>query len=119
MTGVPGLPDQDYAVPGITRVADLSPLFYFSPIGLAEMSGAELAEAAKRFGTGGGSPLILCTSAEIKASALRSDSMYRVAFPTSLLWRFSAEAKMAPRNFEYTDLSVDEALARGLVAPGE
>ena len=61
---------------------------------------------------------MLCTTREIQAAELKADCLYRVAFPSALLWRFSETAKMAPRNFRCTDLSVDEALERFLGAPG-
>jgi hypothetical protein len=118
MTGVLDPPTGAFALPGVTRVSDLTSLFYFSPVGVAEMSGAELADAARRFAANGGSTLILCTTSEIKASELKADRIYRVAFPSALLWRFSEVAKMAPRNYRYTDLSVDEALERFLGESG-
>jgi hypothetical protein len=118
MTGVPNPPTGAFAIPGVTRASDLTPLFYFSPVGVAEMAGAELADAARSFAASGGSPLMLCTTSEIKASELRADCIYRVAFPSALLWRFSQTAKIAPRNYQYTDLSVDEALERFLGGPG-
>jgi hypothetical protein len=118
MTGVLDPPTGAFALPGVTRVSDLTSLFYFSPVGVAEMSGAELADAARRFAANGGSTLILCTTSEIKASELKADRIYRVAFPSALLWRFSEVAKMAPRNYCCTDLSVDEALERFLAGPG-
>ena len=107
-----------FALSGQTRVADITLLYYFSPIGVADMSGAELADAARSFAVSGGSPLMLCTTSEIKASELQADCIYRVAFPSALLWRFSQTAKIAPRNYQYTDLSVDEALERFLSGPG-
>ncbi len=118
MAGVPDRPTEAFALPGVTRVSDLTPLFYFSPVGVAEMSGAGLADAARRFAKSEGSPLMLCTTREIQAAELKADCLYRVAFPSALLWRFSETAKMAPRNFRCTDLSVDEALERFLGAPG-
>jgi hypothetical protein len=106
-------------VPGTTRVSDVMPLFYFSPVGVAEMSGSELAEAARRFAAAGESSLIFCKTSEIKASGLMPASTYRVAFPIDLLWRFSEAAKMAPRNCRHTDLGVAEALERFLAETGQ
>jgi hypothetical protein len=116
MAGVYVPPTEAPIVPGITRVSDVMPLFYFSPVGVAEMSGAELAEAARRFTAVGGSSLMFCKTSEIKASELKPDSIYRVAFPTDLIWRFSAVAKMAPRSYRHTDLGAAEALERFLAA---
>jgi hypothetical protein len=119
MAGVYGPPTGAPIVPGVTRVANVLPLFYFCPVGVAEMSGAELAEAARRFATAGGSSLMFCRTSEIKASELKPDSIYRVAFPTDLIWRFSEVAKMAPRNYRHTDLGVAEALERFLAETGQ
>jgi hypothetical protein len=118
MTRVPDPPTGAFALPGVTRVSDVTLLSYFSPVGVADMSGAELADAVRSFAVSGGSPLMLCTTSEIKASELKADCIYRVAFPSALLWRFSQTAKIAPRNYQYTDLSVDEALERFLGGPG-
>ena len=119
MAGVYAAPDEAPFVPGTTRVSDVMPLFYFSPVGVADMSGAELAEAARRFAAVGGSSLMFCKASEIKASGLKPDAIYRVAFPTDLLWRFSEVAKMAPRNCRHTDLGVAEALERFLAETGQ
>jgi hypothetical protein len=61
---------------------------------------------------------MLCTTSELKASELKADSIYRVAFPSALLWRFSEIAKMAPRNYRCTDLSIGDVLERFLGGPG-
>ncbi len=118
MTGILDPPAGAFAVPGVTRVSDVRTLYYFSPVGVAEMSGAELADAARLFAKEEGTPLILCTNSEVRSSELKADCIYRVAFPSALLWRFSESAKMAPRNYRCTDLSVDEALERFLSKPG-
>jgi hypothetical protein len=119
MADVYAAPAEAPFVPGTTRVSDVMPLFYFSPVGVAEMSGAELAEAARRFAASGGSPLMFCQASEIKASGLKPDAIYRVAFPTDLLWHFSDVARMAPRNYRHTDLGVAEALERFLAGAGQ
>jgi hypothetical protein len=119
MAGVYAAPTEAPFVPGTTRVSDVMPLFYFSPVGVAEMSGAELAEAIRRCAAAGGSSLMFCKASEIKASELKPDVIYRVAFPTDLLWRFSEVAKMAPRNYRHTDLGVAEALERFLAETGQ
>jgi hypothetical protein len=118
MTEVLPPPAGKFALQEVTRVSDVTPLFYFSPVGTAEMSGTELADAVRSFATDGKSSLTLCTRFGINASALKADGIYRVAFPTALLGHFSEKAKMAPRNYRCTDLSVDEALERFLVPPG-
>ena len=119
MAGVYAAPTEAPFVPGTTRVSDVMPLFYFRPIGIAEMSGAELAETARRFAAAGGASLMFCKTSEIKASELKPDAIYRVAFPTDLLWRFSEAAKIAPRNYRHTDLGVAEALERFLAETGQ
>ena len=62
---------------------------------------------------------MFCKTSEIKASELKPDAIYRVAFPTDLLWRFSEAAKIAPRNYRHTDLGVAEALERFLAETGQ
>jgi hypothetical protein len=114
MAGIYGPPTEAPIVPGVTRVSDVMPLFHFSPIGVAEMSGAELAEVARCFAATGSSSLMFCKTSGVKASALNADSIYRVAFPTDMIWRFGAVAKMAPRVYRQTDLGVAEALERFL-----
>ena len=112
-----GPPDAAAIAPGTTRVSDVMSLFCFSPVGVAELSGTELAEAARRFAADGGPPLLCCRTAAVEAAALQPDTIYRVAFPTDLIWRFSTVARMAPRNCRQTDLGVSEALERFLIEP--
>lgn len=119
MTGVYAGPTEAPIVPGTTRVSDVLPLFYFCPIGVAEMTGAELAEAARRFAATGGNRLFFGRTSEMKASDLKPSAIYRVAFSTDLIWRFSEIAKMAPRNYRHTDLGVAEALERFLAETGQ
>ncbi len=114
MIGLYGAPGDAPIVPGVTRVADMTPLFYFNSVGVAEMSGSELKDVARCFASAGDSPLHLCAAQCVDVAGLEPGRSYRVAFPTSLLWRFSSLVKMAPRNYRCTDLSVDEALERFL-----
>ena len=118
MIGSYGVPADAPIRPGVTRVADITSLFYFSPVGVAEMSGSELKEVIRCLAAAGDPPLQLCTTHQVDAADLRPGQSYRVAFPTDLLWRFSAVAKMAPRNYRLTDFGVTEALERFWAEPG-
>jgi hypothetical protein len=95
---------------GIARVADVTPIFYFVSIGECDMAGAEIAEVRTRFEAAGGLPVLFCPSRPIAAPGVEVAKTYRVAFPTDLLWRFSAVVKTAPRNYSLTSLQVADAL---------
>ncbi|MFA5057507.1 MAG: hypothetical protein WC485_05295, partial [Opitutaceae bacterium] len=109
--------DQVPVIAGITRISDVTLLFYYAPIGVAEMSGAEIMEATRRIAAAGDPPLLVCPSPRVKTGGIEAARTYRVAFPTDALWRFSAAAKMAPRDSWQTDRLVSDALERFLTAP--
>jgi hypothetical protein len=116
MIGSYGSQAEAPVTPGITRVADVTPGFYCVPIGVCEMTGAEIIEVSGRFQNAGDPPLFLCPSSSAEAAGVKAAQTYRVAFPTDLLWRFSQVAQMAPRNYCHTDLRVADALERFLAA---
>ncbi|MDD2764369.1 MAG: hypothetical protein PHE83_10385 [Opitutaceae bacterium] len=109
--------DQAPVTAGITRISDVTLLCYYSPIGMAEMSGAEIIEATRRIAAAGDSPLLVCPSPRIKTGKIEAARNYRVAFPADALWQFSAVAKMAPRDSRQTDLDVGDAVERFLAMP--
>jgi hypothetical protein len=119
MIGPYGVPDDASITPGVTRVADVTPLFYYSQVGVAEMSGAELTEITRRFAAPGAPFLRLCPAKQVEAANLQPGRVYRVAFPAILLWQFAETAQMAPRNYRHTDLGVADALERFLAETGE
>ena len=106
--------DQAPFTAGITRISDVTLLHYYAPIGVAEMSGTEITEAARRIAAAGDPPLLVCPSSRIKTGGIEAARLYRVAFPTDALSRFAAAARMAPRGYRHTDLDVGDALARFL-----
>ena len=101
--------------PGTTRVADVAAGFYYVPIGVCEMTGAEITEVGDLFKAAQGPPLLFCPSPSVKVAGLKPQRTYRVALPSDLLWQFSQTAKMAPRNYRHTDLQVADAVERFLV----
>ena len=112
MVGSGGPAKEAAIVPGITRVSDVTAALYNQPIGVFEMTGAEITEVANRFAAAGDLPLLLCRSSRVETAGIQRARVYRVAIPTDLIWRFSAVAKMAPQNYRHTDAGVAEALER-------
>lgn len=119
MVGSYGMPADAPIAPGVTRVSDVIPLFYYKPIGIAEMSGAELAEVTGCFAAAGDPPMLLCPTREVEAAGVQPDRIYRVAFSADFAWRLGKTAHMAPRNYRHTDLLVADALERFLAETGE
>jgi hypothetical protein len=74
---------------------------------------------ARRRAAAGDPPLLLCPARPVEVAGLQPEKIYRVAFPTDFLWRFSQVAQMAPRNYCHTDLGVAEALERFLAETGQ
>ncbi|HLP00418.1 MAG TPA: hypothetical protein VK163_00230 [Opitutaceae bacterium] len=104
--------------PGVTRVADLAPLFYGHTVDMFEMSGAELLAAYRAMKTApeevdfwvGFQPAIAETQIDPAAR-------YRVALPMALGGPFGRLAKVNPRTQWRTDTIVPDALTRFLVLP--
>jgi hypothetical protein len=117
MVGSYGPPAEAPVVPGTTRVSDLVAQFYYVPIGVCELSGAELTETRRRFAAAdAGAPVYLCPSPQLEAGHLDPARLYRVAFPTDFIWQFVPVARLAPRNYRQTDLGVGEAVERFLAS---
>jgi hypothetical protein len=102
---------------GSVRLSDVTALYYYDPIGVLEMSGSELLEAARRL-TAPEDPAETQLSLEPGADAknIAPARTYRVALPIDLIGTFCRVAKMAPRGYRHTDLLVGEALERFLAA---
>jgi hypothetical protein len=105
---------QPAVTPSITRVSDLMAPFYNLAIGTCEMTGAELAEVARK-AVGEWTPLYVEPAAGIDLAKLDRARLYRVALPVDLIWTFSGLAQLAPRSYQHTDLLVTDALERFLV----
>ena len=107
---------QTLGTAGVTRVCDLTPLFYDLHIGVCEMTGAELAEVARKAAAEKDPQLFVYPSAGSKAGELEPARRYRVAMSVDVPWTFSGLAHLAPRNYQHTDLLVTDALDRFLVS---
>ena len=96
-----------------TRVCDLSALYYHTPIGVFDLTGAELQSAAQRLATAKGSPLAI--SPAPGGAKLVADHHYRVAIPADFsLWNFGSDVQLAPASYRLSGQFVDDALERFL-----
>ncbi len=95
---------------GVTRVSDVVPFFASLPIGMFEVSGAQLLEIARQASAKDSGLQV----PGFDASRIVATRAYRVALPTSVLWAFSAAIKPAPRNYWMTGVDTGDALERFL-----
>ncbi len=116
LTGSYGASAQMAVTPGITGVSDLRASFDNLAIGTCEMTGAELAEIARKAAVEKEPRLFVELPAGLEVGKLEPGRNYRVALPVDLLWTFSGVAQLAPRNYQHTDLLVGEALERFLTS---
>jgi hypothetical protein len=109
-------------VPGITRLADTASLAFFNPIGVMDVSGAQLLKLYfERMRSVRNSTnevkVALCPSVETgKIDSARS---YRLAIAATDVQPFAQVTKSADRTFRMTDLQVSDALERFLVPAAE
>ena len=105
------------ATAGITRVGDLTPLFYDLHLAVCEMTGATLMEMARTAAAQPEQQLFVYPSGGIEEGRLDPARSYRVVLSVDLLWTFSGLALLGPRNYQQTDLLVTDALERFLARP--
>lgn len=117
LTGSYGPGAQAAVTPTITRVSDLTAPFYNLAIGVCELTGAELAEIARKAAAESEPRLFIFPTAGKEAGRLDPARSYRVALPVDLLWTFSGLARLAPPSYRQTDLLAGEALERYLSTP--
>jgi hypothetical protein len=104
--------------PGVTRVADLAPLFYGHKIDLLEMSGADLLEAQNRLTKlPEDSRNWVSLEPQATASSIELTRTYRVAVPMSLVSDFARQTKMSPRLQWQSETMESQALTRYLSGP--
>ena len=104
--------------PGVTRVADLTPLFYGHKIDLLEMSGADLLEAQNRLAKiSESSRDWISLEPQAAASSIEPARTYRVAVPMSLASDFARQTKMSPRLQWQSETMESKALTRYLSLP--
>jgi hypothetical protein len=106
--GEPGRPVLDA---GSTRVSDLLPFFLNQPVGMFEVSGAEVRSiagivAAKDSG-------LLLEGPD--PARVNPEGRYRVAMPVGVLWALAPRVKPAPRNYWLTGGDTGDAVERFLV----
>lgn len=109
-------PEAPAVVPGVTRVADVVAGWYYQPIGVASLTGAELTRLAQQLATPE-APLQLTGPSAASLEGVKSEAICRVAIPTYLVGALTGYAKILPQTYEHTDLGVAEALERFLLTP--
>jgi hypothetical protein len=103
---------------GVTRVEDITPLFYGHRIDLVEMSGAEILEAQNRLAKTQENPRNrISIEPKAKAGQVELTRTYRVALPMSQAFEFGRQTKMSPRVQWQSDTTQAEALTRYLAQP--
>ena len=101
-------------VPGITRLADTASLAFFNPIGVMDISGAELLRLDQGLRTSNnGLQCALCPS--VDAGKIDGARSYRLAIAAIDVQPFAQATKCTDRTFRMTDLQVSEALEHFLV----
>ena len=108
---------QTLATPGVTRVCDLTALYYDVHLGLCEMTGAELAEVARKAAAGKEPPLYVYPAAGVSPGQLDPVRSYRVVMSVEVPYYLSGLIQPAPRNYQHTDLLVGDALEGFLANP--
>ena len=109
-----GPPDVAPVVTGVTRVSDLAAFFNNLPVGMCEMSGAELTELARKVAAEGARRLYVLPAGTGRLDPAR---LYRVALPIDVVWTISGLIQPPPRNYQQTDLLAGDALERYLAKP--
>lgn len=103
--------DQPGIVPGLTRVSDLRSLYYFSPVGEIEVTGAELKEIADRVSP---APEVALVPA-LPAAGLEAARTYRVVLPAEQIWTFVRLTHRAPAHHRLLDRGVADAVDHWLL----
>jgi hypothetical protein len=104
--------------PGVTRVADLAPLFYGHKIDLLEMSGVDLLEVQNRLAKiSESSRDWVSLEPQPTASLIEPTRTYRVAVPMSLVSDFARQGGMSPRLQWQSETMESKALTRYLSGP--
>ncbi len=109
LVGVYGTKDAAPVDVGVTRVADIAPLFGNVPVGVMTVPGSELLEMARK--ATGDSGIRMPGFAPEAIDGVRR---YTVAIPVSSLWAFAWTMKTAPREYQLTDLDTRDVIERYL-----
>ncbi|HTU00947.1 MAG TPA: hypothetical protein VMG58_03990, partial [Candidatus Sulfotelmatobacter sp.] len=106
--GPPALPP---VAIGVTRVSDVVPLFSNIPIGVFEMSGAQVLELARAAAAKDPDFVIL---AGFDGARIEAARVYRIALPINMLWHLSAIVQPPPGNYRLTGLDTGDAIEQFL-----
>ncbi len=93
---------------GVTRVCDVVPFYTNVPIGMFEVTGAELLRIAQSASAKDSNLLI----PGFDAARILAARTYRVALPVNVLWAFSGAVQPAPSHYWMTGLDTGEAVER-------
>jgi len=105
---------EDAIAIGTTRVCDVEPLFYHSPMGLCELSGTELAQIVRAAAALDDQRLFVFGSPALDIAKVEPTRRYLVAMPADALWAFAGIAKLAPPSYRVADIGVGDAIAHFL-----
>lgn len=108
-----GPADEAAVTAGVTRVSDVLPRYYQLPVGVMDLTGAELAEIARKAGPAREGGLIIDRGAAA-GRPFEKERVYRVALPVDLLWVFGGVAELAPGSYRQTDVLLGDAMERYL-----
>jgi dienelactone hydrolase len=103
----------DAFVSGTTRLADVLGFYYYEPISVFDVSGAELEEMNRRLSAANSGEQAMRFQPSLEKIDPRRS--YRVAISAAHVSPFAGSTQTAPRSFRMTDLQVSEALERFLV----
>ncbi|PTY08535.1 hypothetical protein DB347_02850 [Opitutaceae bacterium EW11] len=98
-------------VAGETRLEDVRSLYYFTPIGELELSGAELKSLMAAMAA---DPLLAVSPAYV-AETVNPDRTYRVAMPVDTIGSLARVGHQAPARHRLLDADVGEAVERFLL----
>ncbi len=98
-------------VPGVTRKADVQSLYYFVPIGVGDLTGADLIALNEKLQHNADATLVVLGRGG-RLPTLQPDRRYRVALPTDVLWSYSGLTRALPSDYRIIDTTMYDALSR-------
>jgi hypothetical protein len=101
---------------GTTRLADLLPVVYYQPLGVMDLTGAELLGADQKLQKAEAGSRAGWLHPAVDAAKIEPGRVYRVAVSAGDLSNLAATARIAPRSFRMTDLLESEALERFFIS---
>jgi predicted esterase len=101
--------------PGITRLSDVVAFHYYEPIGIMDISGAEILEADGLLKAASNHERWSRLQPAPEPGRIDPARRYRVALSGGAVGAYDVGTKTAPRSFRMTDLQAGEALERFLI----